>query len=59
MEQLLLNYEIARTERVAICQDTGMAVVFMDVGQDVHIAGDLSEAVADGVAARVSGRLPP
>jgi len=49
MEQLLQNYEIARTERVAICQDTGMAVVFLDVGQDVHILGDLNEAVADGV----------
>ncbi len=49
MEQLLQNYEIARTERVAICQDTGMAVVFLDVGQDVHIQGDLNEAVADGV----------
>lgn len=49
MEQLLQNYEIARTERVAICQDTGMAVVFLDIGQDVHIAGVLSEAVADGV----------
>ena len=49
MEQLLQNYEIARTERVAICQDTGMAVVFLDVGQDVHIQGDLNEAVSDGV----------
>ena len=49
MEQLLQNYEIARTQRVAICQDTGMAVVFLDVGQDVHIKGDLGEAVADGV----------
>jgi fumarate hydratase subunit alpha len=49
MEQLLKNYEIARTERVAICQDTGMAVVFLDVGQDVHINGDLGEAVSDGV----------
>ncbi len=50
MRQLLENYEIARTERVAICQDTGMAVVFLDVGQDVHIVdGDLGEAVADGV----------
>ena len=49
MEQLLKNYEIARTERVAICQDTGMAVVFLDVGQDVHITGDLNEAVSDGV----------
>jgi len=49
MEQLLKNYEIARTERVAICQDTGMAVVFLDVGQDVHIEGDLMDAVSDGV----------
>ena len=49
MEQLLENYEIARTQRVAICQDTGMAVVFLDVGQDVHIEGDLNEAVSDGV----------
>ncbi len=49
MRQLLENYEIARTERVAICQDTGMAVVFLDVGQDVHIEGDLGEAVSDGV----------
>jgi len=49
MEQLLKNYEIARTERVAICQDTGMAVVFLDVGQDAHIQGDLGEAVEDGV----------
>lgn len=49
MEQLLQNYEIARTERVPICQDTGMAVVFLDVGQDAHVDGDLNEAVADGV----------
>lgn len=49
LEQLLQNYEIARTERVAICQDTGMAVVFLDVGQDVHILGDLNGAVEDGV----------
>lgn len=49
IKQLLENYEIARTQRVAICQDTGMAVVFLDVGQDVHIVGDLNEAVSGGV----------
>jgi fumarate hydratase subunit alpha len=49
MEQLLKNYEIARTERVAICQDTGMAVIFLDIGQDVHVLGDLNDAILDGV----------
>lgn len=50
LSQLLQNYDIARDERVAICQDTGMAVVFLDVGQDVHIVeGDLSEAIDAGV----------
>lgn len=48
--QLLENYRIARDEQVAICQDTGMCVVFLDVGQEVHITGgDLSEAVAEAV----------
>lgn len=50
LDQLLLNYEIARGERVAICQDTGMAVIFMDIGQDVHVVGgDLNEALTQGV----------
>ena len=50
LDQLLENYEIARNERVAICQDTGMCVVFLDVGQDVHIdGGDLYNAVTEGV----------
>ncbi len=52
LKQLLENYEIARTERVAICQDTGMCVVFLDIGQDVHIeGGDLNEAVTNAVRA--------
>jgi len=35
---------------VAICQDTGMAVVFMDIGQDVHITGgNLTDAINEGV----------
>ncbi len=48
--ELLANAMIAREQRVPICQDTGLAVVFMEVGQDVHLAGGgLSEAVEEGV----------
>lgn len=48
--QLLENYQIARQERIAICQDTGMAVLFMEVGQEVHfVGGDFEEAVNEGV----------
>lgn len=49
--QLINNATIAREENRPICQDTGMAVIFMEVGQDVHIiGGDLEEAVNAGVA---------
>lgn len=49
--QLVENACIARDEQVPICQDTGMAVVFIEVGQDVHITGgSLVDAVNDGVA---------
>ena len=42
--------EIARTEQIPICQDTGMTVVFMKIGQDVHIEGDfLEDAVNEGI----------
>ena len=48
--QLCENYQIARDERVAICQDTGMAVLFIDVGQDVHfVGGNFEQAVQEGV----------
>ena len=40
---LTKNEQIARTTRMPICQDTGMAVVFADVGQDVHIEGNFAE----------------
>ncbi|MBR6350761.1 MAG: fumarate hydratase [Firmicutes bacterium] len=47
---ILLNDEIARTERIAACQDTGMAVVFAYIGQDARIeGGDFNEAVEEGV----------
>ncbi len=48
--QLLENYAIAREERIAICQDTGMCVIFLDVGQEVHIIGDLGEALRRATA---------
>lgn len=50
LSQIAENYRIAREERVAICQDTGMAVIFIDIGQDVHITGgDLEAAIQEGV----------
>ena len=48
--QLEENLCIAGEEMIPICQDTGMACVFLEIGQDVHIAGgDLAEAVNEGV----------
>ncbi len=49
LEDLGRNLDAARELGVPICQDTGMAVVFADVGQEVHISGDLTEAVDRGV----------
>ena len=50
LDNIIENYEIAENEQVPICQDTGMACVFLEIGQDVHIAGgDLTEAVNEGV----------
>lgn len=50
LDNIIENYEIADHENVPICQDTGMAVVFMEIGQDVHITGgDLTECVNEGV----------
>ncbi|MEW6685636.1 MAG: fumarate hydratase [Candidatus Edwardsbacteria bacterium] len=49
-EQLLENAKIAHNEQIPICQDTGFAVIFLEIGQDVHIIGaDLSEAINEGV----------
>ena len=48
--QIKENYRIAREERVAICQDTGMAVLFLEIGQDVHFMGGVfEEAIHEGV----------
>ena len=49
LEQIVESYQIAREESIAICQDTGMAVFFFEIGQDVHIVGPFEEAVNDAV----------
>jgi len=50
LDNIIENYNIADRENVPICQDTGMACVFLEIGQDVHLAGgDLTEAVNEGV----------
>nr|WP_320145297.1 fumarate hydratase [uncultured Anaeromusa sp.] len=51
LNQIVKNADIAREESVPICQDTGMTVIFLEVGQDVHVVGgDLTEAINAGVA---------
>ena len=48
--KLIQNADIASRENMAICQDTGMAVIFVEIGQDVHITGGgLTEAINEGV----------
>ena len=50
LNQLQENLEIADKEMIPICQDTGMAVIFMEIGQDVHfVGGNFEEAVNEGV----------
>jgi len=49
LEKLIENYEIAERDSVPICQDTGVACVFVEIGQDVHITGNLNEAINEGV----------
>ena len=49
MRQILENAELAAANAQPICQDTGMACVFLEIGQEVHIAGDLKAAVQEGV----------
>jgi len=50
LKRLIENARIAREQRIPICQDTGFAVVFVEVGQDVHVTGgSLREAIEKGV----------
>lgn len=47
--RIIENYEISDENNTPVCQDTGVACVFLKIGQDVHIDGDIEEAVNEGV----------
>lgn len=49
LDKIIENYGIAEKNTVPICQDTGVCCVFLKIGQDVHITGDLTAAVNEGV----------
>jgi fumarate hydratase subunit alpha len=50
LRQIIENSGIARSERMPMCQDTGLAVIFAEIGQDLHIAGGgFEEAINAGV----------
>ena len=50
LDQLIKNAEIARDKNMPICQDTGVAVIFIEMGQEVHITGgNITDAVNEGV----------
>ena len=49
LDLLLANADIAGRERIPVCQDTGTGILFVELGQEVHIRGDLNEALQEGV----------
>lgn len=50
LRELLINAQLAREEQIPICQDTGLAVTFVEIGQDVHFTGgSIIDAVTEGV----------
>lgn len=50
LEKLLENADIAKSERIPLCQDTGLAVIFVELGQEVHISGGgFKSALEEGV----------
>jgi fumarate hydratase subunit alpha len=49
LDQILENADIAREQQMPLCQDCGLTVVFLELGQQVHIGGDLYQAVTEGV----------
>lgn len=49
LDRIVENYEIADNENVPICQDTGAACVFVSIGQDVHVSGNITDAINEGV----------
>jgi len=55
LDVILENARVAAKENIPLCQDCGAAVVFLEIGQDVHIKGDLTKAVNNGVKKAYTG----
>lgn len=49
LDRIIENYNIADANDMAICQDTGLACVFLEIGQDLHVYGSIEDAVNEGV----------
>ncbi|MCL2839860.1 MAG: fumarate hydratase [Defluviitaleaceae bacterium] len=49
LDKIIENYNIAETDNMPICQDTGVVCVFLEIGEDVHIKGHIATAVDEGV----------
>lgn len=50
LDKIMINADIAKNEKMPICQDTGMACIFLEIGQDVHfLGGNLNDAINEGV----------
>ncbi len=49
LSQIIKNFEIAESETVPMCQDTGITVVFVEIGAEVHLEGPLEDAINEGV----------
>jgi fumarate hydratase subunit alpha len=49
LNQIIKNADIASSEQMPLCQDTGLTVVFAEVGQEVHVNGDFNESIQEGV----------
>ncbi len=49
LDQIVENHVIAQENLVPMCQDTGIVVVFLEIGTEVYIDGDISEAVNEGI----------
>ena len=56
--EMIANCDLARENNVPVCQDTGMAIVFAEIGQDVHLTGgSFEDAVTEGCSPRLYRRL--
>lgn len=56
LEQLVRNYEVAAEERMPVCQDSGLTIVMLETGQDVHwVGGSVNDAIYEGVREGTKG----